>query len=162
MSRLTDIQVTELYLWIEQAAKNNWIFMMKKSLILLRGLPGSGKSTLAEVLSENGKYSVHSIDNYFTDPVTKEYNFNHLNNHLAYRQCEERTRSGMISGDEKIFVDNTFTLEWEMEPYFRMAAEFGYMLFVVTVENRHKSMNIHEVSEEQLEKMAATYKVVLK
>jgi predicted AAA+ superfamily ATPase len=36
-----------------------------KALILLRGLPGAGKSTLAKLLSENGKYPVFSIDDYF-------------------------------------------------------------------------------------------------
>ncbi|EMP07134.1 AAA domain protein [Leptospira interrogans serovar Pyrogenes str. 200701872] len=39
----------------------------EKSLILLRGLPGAGKSRLAKLLSENGKYPVFSVDDYFTD-----------------------------------------------------------------------------------------------
>ena len=38
-----------------------------KSLIILRGLPGSGKSTLAKLLSEDGKYPVFSVDDYFTN-----------------------------------------------------------------------------------------------
>lgn len=67
----------------------------------------------------------------------------------------------MQAGTEKIFLDNTFTLEWEIEPYVEMAAAFNYRLFVVTVENRHKGKNTHGVSEQQLEKMAAKYKVVL-
>ncbi len=37
------------------------------SIILIRGLPGSGKSSLARLLSENGKYPVFSIDDYFMD-----------------------------------------------------------------------------------------------
>jgi len=53
------------------------------SIILLRGLPGSGKSTLAEVLGESGKYPIHSIDKFFVDEQTGEYNFYHLKNHLA-------------------------------------------------------------------------------
>ena len=135
--------------------------MNKHSLILLRGLPGSGKSTLGAVLCENGKYPVLSIDSYFTNAQTGEYIFEHSKNHLAYKQCEEQTRAEMERGCEKIFVDNTFTLEWEMEPYFKLAGEFGYRLFVLTVENRHGNTNIHNISREQLGKMAAKYKLKL-
>lgn len=49
----------------------------EKSLILLRGLPGAGKSRLSKLLSENGKYPVFSIDDYFTDSKTQEYNFDY-------------------------------------------------------------------------------------
>lgn len=132
-----------------------------RSLILLRGLPGSGKSTLAKVLSENGAYPVFSVDDYFTDPVSGHYHFKFDENHLAYKACEENVRQSMEQGIEKIFVDNTFTLEWEMEPYFKLAAQLGYKIFAVTVENRHGGKNVHEISDEQLAKMAAKYKVAL-
>lgn len=132
-----------------------------RSLIILRGLPGSGKSTLAKVLSEDGKYPVLSIDDYFINTETGEYKFEFSENHLAYKSCEERTEASMKNGIEKIFLDNCFTLEWEMEPYFQLAAEYNYQVFVVTVENRHGSENIHAVSNEQLKKMAEKYKVVL-
>jgi len=132
-----------------------------RSLVLLRGLPGSGKSTLAALLSEQGKYPVCSIDSYFTDKETGAYHFDPYSNHLAYKKCEEETANAMQAGNEKVFVDNTFTLEWEMEPYFKMASERGYTLFVLTVENRHGGSNVHHISREQLEKMAAKYKVQL-
>jgi len=133
----------------------------KPSLILLRGLPGSGKSELAKVLSE-GIHPVLSVDDYFTDKETGEYHFRFDKNHLAYKECEHNTLRLMKQRQEKIFVDNTFTLEWEIDPYFKMAAEQDYRLFVVTVENHHGNKNIHHISEEQLEKMAAKYKVKLK
>jgi predicted kinase len=131
------------------------------SLILLRGLPGSGKTTLANLLSEEGKYPIHSIDSYFTDAKTGAYNFEFDKNHLAYKQCEEQTEQSIKQGIEKIFIDNTFTLEWEMEPYFKLASKYKYSLFVLTTENRHGGKNTHHVSEEQIQKMAAKYKVVL-
>ena len=130
-------------------------------LILLRGLPGSGKSTLAKVLCENHKYPVLSIDDYFTDKKTGEYNFEFDKNHLAYKNCELLTRKNMEVKSEKIFIDNTFTLEWEMEPYFKLASEFNYRIFVVTVENRHSGKNTHNISDDQIKKMAEKYKVVL-
>ncbi|AVQ12670.1 AAA family ATPase [Leptospira santarosai] len=134
---------------------------VEKSLILLRGLPGTGKSTLAELLSENGRYPVFSVDDYFTDPKTKEYNFDPKKNHLAYKYCEERVRQEAMSGTSKIFSDNTFTLSWEMEPYFQIASRFGYAVFVVTVENYHNGKNIHSIDDESLKKMASKYKVRL-
>lgn len=130
------------------------------SLIILRGLPGSGKTTLAKVLSEN-RWPVFSIDDYFTDPATGMYSFQFDKNHLAYKHCQERTEQAMKNASEKIFIDNTFTLEWEIDPYFKLAARYNYRVFVITVENRHKGKNIHHISDEQLKKMAEKYKVVL-
>lgn len=133
----------------------------KNSLILLRGLPGSGKSTLARLLSENNTYPIFSVDDFFTDEVTGEYVFNFSNNHLAYKQCEELSRDAMKQNITKIFVHNTFTIDWELEPYFKLASEFNYALFVVTVENYHTNKNTHGVTDEQLHKMADKYKVKL-
>jgi predicted kinase len=130
------------------------------SLILLRGLPGSGKSTLAKELSEHGKYPVFSVDDYFTDE-NGGYRFEFDKNHLAYKHCEERTRSSMEKRIEKIFLDNTFTLEWEMEPYFKLASEYNYRIFVLTVENRHNGKNIHQIPDEHIRKMAEKYSVRL-
>ena len=135
--------------------------MSPRSLFILRGLPGSGKSTIAELLSENGKYPVFSVDDYFTDKATNEYRFEFEKNHLAYKQCEQNTLAHMILGVPKIFVANTFTLEWEMEPYFKMASANNYQVHVLTVENRHGSSNIHGIDEEQLKRMAEKYRMVL-
>lgn len=131
-----------------------------KSLIVLRGLPGSGKSKLAEVLSEKGKYPCFSIDDYFTSE-DGTYNFVHTENHKAYQACQDQVESAMVLGSEKIFLHNVFSMDWEMEPYFRMAAELGYQVFVVTVENRHKGKNLHGIQDDQLRKMAEKFKVVL-
>ncbi len=132
-----------------------------KSIILLRGLPGSGKSTLAGILSENGKYPVHCVDDYFTNPDTGEYHFEFEKNYLAYKSCEENTTRSLEDKIPKVFVANTFTMEWEMEPYFLLAKQYEYSIFVLTVENRHEGINIHGITQEQLEKMASKYKVKL-
>jgi predicted kinase len=131
------------------------------SLILLRGLPGSGKTTLAKVLSEEGKYPVYSVDDYFTNKETGEYLFDYKNNHYAYTQCQEQTEQSMLQKAKKIIVHNTFTMDWELEPYFKLAAAHNYSLFVATVENYHESGNVHDVSAGQLQKMAEKYKVKL-
>jgi len=133
---------------------------MTKALIVLRGLPGSGKSTLAKVLSEDGKYPVYSVDDYFTDE-NGNYHFEFAKNHLAYKDCQQRTDAAMRNNTAKIFLDNTFTLEWELEPYFLMAHHFKYEVHVVTVENYHGNKNIHSIPDDQLQKMADKYKVKL-
>lgn len=135
--------------------------MTIKSLILIRGLPGSGKSTLANILSENNQYPVYSIDDFFTNKKTGEYQFEFQKNHIAYKDCKEKTETSLKNGIEKVFVDNTFTIEWEMKPYFELASRYGYKIFVVTVENRHDGKSIHPISQQQLEKMATKYKVKL-
>ena len=130
------------------------------SIVLLRGLPGSGKSSLARLLSENGKHPVFSVDDFFTDELGN-YKFDHLKNHLAYDLCRNNTEQAMIKSTEKIFVDNTFTLDWEMEPYFKLASEHNYRIYVVTVENYHGEKNIHGITEEQVEKMRSKYRFKL-
>jgi predicted kinase len=130
-------------------------------LIILRGLPGSGKSTLANILSDPTNSVVLSIDDFFTNAQTGEYVFNYFENHLAYKHCEERVKEHMNKNTQRIFLDNCFTMEWEMEPYFKLAAQFKYTVFVLTVENRHGGKNIHHISQNQLVKMAEKYKVVL-
>jgi predicted kinase len=135
--------------------------MSNHHLILLRGLPGSGKTTLAELLSEQGTYPVFSVDDYFTDPVSGAYHFEFKENHLAYKQCEERTKAAMQQGSPKIILHNTFTIGWELETYFKLAAEFDYTVFVCTVENYHGHQNKHHIPDEQIAKMAEKYKVKL-
>ena len=93
--------------------------------------------------------------------LTGEYVFNFKDNHLAYKQCEELTEDAMQQKIPKIFVHNTFTMDWELEPFFKLASQFNYTLFVVTVENYHHNKNTHDVGHEQLIKMAEKYKVKL-
>jgi predicted kinase len=131
-----------------------------RELILLRGLPGSGKTTLALVLSEDGKYPVFSVDDYFTDESGR-YEFRFQENHIAYKNCEESVKAAMHFNSEKIILHNTFTLEWEMEPYFKLAAECNYRVHVVTVENRHDGTNVHDIPNEYVERMRSKFSVKL-
>lgn len=133
---------------------------MIPSLIMLRGLPGAGKSTLAKLLAEDGRWPVYSVDEFFVDPQGN-YQFDYTQNHLAYKQCLANTESAMKSGIQKIFIDHTLTIDWELEQYFKLAQSLQYRVFVMTVENRHHGQNHHGIPESQLQKMAEKYKVVL-
>lgn len=132
-----------------------------QSLIIFRGLPGSGKTTLVHLLNPLEEWPVFSVDDFFTNAETGEYHFEFDKNHLAYKQCVDKTEAAMKQKKAKIFLHNTFTMEWELEPYFKLAKEFGYRVFVCTVENFHGNTNTHGVLEEQIQKMASKYKVQL-
>lgn len=130
-----------------------------KDLIIFRGLPGSGKSTLAELLAGHD-WPAFSVDDFFTGP-DGVYHFDHTRNHLAYAECAAKVENAMKTNVARIFVHNTFTIEWEMEPYFRLASRYGYRVFVSTVENRHGGTNRHGIPHEHIARMAGKYKVVL-
>jgi hypothetical protein len=61
----------------------------------------------------------------------------------------------------KVVVSNTFTQEWEMQPYYDLAKEHGYRVYSIIVENRHGGVNIHGVPQETLEKMKNRFEVQL-
>lgn len=131
-----------------------------KQLILLRGLPGSGKSTFAKSLG-----GIHiEADQYFI--VKGEYKFDASQLKNAHNYCQSQTRAWMShSGEQistdKIVVSNTFTQEWEMDAYFKMAEEFGYQVVCLIVENRHGGVNEHGVPEEKIEQMKNRFEIKL-
>lgn len=147
-----------------------------KSLYLIRGCPGSGKSLLAESLSEQGKYPVLSADMYFEDSKGN-YNWDASKLPDAHKWCKKQTERCMICNDgwwhsaddyrlkhtntNKIFVANTFTQEWEVEPYFELAEKYGYTVFSIIVENRHGNQNTHNVPDEKVQQMKDRFQIKL-
>lgn len=133
----------------------------QKHLIILRGLPGAGKTTLARVLSENGKYPLFSVDDFFTDAKTGKYSFVFSKNHIAYRQCLQHCEKAMKENILKIILHNVFSMQWEMEPYFKLAKQYSYTLHITTVEKYHTHSNTHGITNEQIKKMAKKFMVKL-
>ena len=132
-----------------------------KSLYLLRGLPGAGKSTLAKKLGE----AHFEADMYFTNE-NGQYIFNGADIKKAHEWCQNEVQLAMIlnhtSGlNESIVVSNTFTQEWEMEPYYKLAETYGYRVFSLLVENRHGGENLHNVPEDKIEVMRKRFEVKL-
>ena len=131
-----------------------------KELFLLRGLPGSGKSTLAKSLD-----GIHvEADQFFM--VGGEYKFDASKLREAHNSCLTRVKSYMyiFSGNpksERIIVSNTFTQEWEMEAYYKLAEQYGYKVFSIIVENRHEGVNQHGVPADKLEQMKNRFEVKL-
>jgi predicted kinase len=121
---------------------------MDKILYIVRGIPGSGKSTFAKQLTSN----VFEADHFFYDEKCV-YKFDPSKIKDAHQDCQDNIRHAMQSNIPKIAVSNTFTQEWEMEPYFILAKEYGYGVFTVIVENRHGGKNIHGVPDDKIELM---------
>jgi predicted kinase len=126
------------------------------ALFLLRGLPGSGKSTIAKEL----KAVCYEADQYFMDPEGN-YNFDPTNLKAAHASCVEKTRLAMEHGIQRIAVSNTFTQEWEMKEYQKLARENGYTIFSIIIENRHGGKNVHGVPDEKLKQMKDRFEIVL-
>ncbi len=125
-----------------------------KCLILLRGLPGSGKSTFAKTLG-----GIHvEADHYFMKDG--EYKFDASKLKQAHEHCRTSTEGWMMEG-YNIVVSNTFTQEWEMEPYFGLAKDYGYRVVCLIVENRHGGVNEHGVPADKLEAMKDRFEIKL-
>lgn len=129
---------------------------MEKILYIVRGVPGSGKSTLAKQLTSN----VFEADHYFYD---NDGNYNFIPSEIknAHKECQESVEYAMQSSIKKIAVSNTFTQEWEMEPYFDLAKKYGFTVFTIIVENRHGGTNTHGVPEDKVEQMKNRFEIKL-
>jgi predicted kinase len=135
-----------------------------KILTLLRGLPGSGKSTFALNLVGHD-FLVCEADKYFM--VDGEYKFDGSKLKEAHESCRTMVETYMkdsLVNDQfyrEIAVSNTFTQEWEMQPYFDLAKQYGYMVFSIIVENRHGGENQHGVPAEAIQRMKDRFNVKL-
>ena len=125
-----------------------------KELYLLRGLPGSGKSTLANSI---GGHHVEA-DQYFMDSGTYKFDASKLKD--AHEWCRIRCEEFMQM-ELKTTVSNTFTQEWEMQPYYDLAEKYGYRVYSLIVENRHGGVNEHGVPEEKLVQMKQRFEIKL-
>jgi predicted kinase len=134
---------------------------MEKILYIVRGIPGSGKSTFAKSLG-----GIHiEADQYFVD-VNCNYNFDGSKIKLAHEYCKGQTESWMKTDGtqvnvDRIVVSNTFTQEWEFQPYLKLAEKYGYKVFSIVIENRHDGVNQHGVPEDKIQIMKDRFEIKL-
>ena len=132
-------------------------------LILLRGIPGSGKTTLANIILQqpnNNPQEVLSADDFFVGD-DGEYNFDPTKLIEAHNYCQFRCSERMRQQKVRIVVANTFTQEWEMDEYFKMAERYNYRIHTIVVENRHGNENIHGVPKDKLKQMKKRFEIKL-
>jgi predicted kinase len=130
-----------------------------KTLILLRGLPGSGKSTFAKTLV-NKDYCHKEADMFFVDSEGN-YKFQLSKIRDAHKWCQEEVDFLMKYEHSPLVISNTFTQEWEMKEYYKLAEKYGYTVFSIIVENRHGGVNEHDVPQEKLDQMRNRFEVKL-
>jgi predicted kinase len=127
-----------------------------KELFLLRGVPGSGKTALAN--SIGGTWV--EADHYFLNE-NGDYEFDASKLKYAHKWCQDSVEESMSFQSIKITVSNTFTQEWEMQPYFDLAEKYGYRVYSLICENRHSGVNQHGVPEEKLVQMKNRFEIKL-
>jgi ABC-type glutathione transport system ATPase component len=118
---------------------------MSRRMWLIRGLSGSGKSTLGRILA--GSSYLHEADNYFVggDGV---YRFDPSKLAEAHKKC---LYDATINSNHDVFVCNTFTQRWEMEPYLAHARSKGMEVRVIAVstnltDEQLAARNVHGVT----------------
>jgi predicted kinase len=135
-----------------------------RQLILLRGLPGSGKSTFANFIWND--YAICEADKFFYDKEGN-YNFDATKLRQAHEWCRNEVETRMKDNKAnpqyypEIVVSNTFTQEWEMDGYFKLAEKYGYRVFTIIVENRHGGVNQHGVPDDKLKQMKDRFQIKL-
>jgi predicted kinase len=130
-----------------------------KELFLLRGVPGSGKSTLAKSLIGDKDYCHKEADMYFVDGVGN-YNFKPSLLKEAHQWCRQEVEF-LMKYDHRVVVSNTFTMEFEMQPYYDLAEKYGYRVYSLIVENRHGGVNEHGVPVAKLIEMKSRFEIKL-
>jgi predicted kinase len=129
---------------------------MEKMIYLVRGIPGSGKTTFAKQLTRN----VFEADHYFYD---NDDNYNFIASEIkeAHKECQQYVGYAMESNTPKIAVSNTFTQEWELQPYYELAIKYGYYVTSIIVENRHGGTNVHDCPENMIQLMKDRFNIKL-
>jgi len=121
-----------------------------KVITIIRGVSGSGKSTFARLLDHDESATIICADDHMTNG-DGEYEFDPAKLTSAHKQCFNDAKDACQARVSHIIVANTNTAYWQFRPYLKLAEEFGYSTFVVTMEKYHTSDNIHDVPADILE-----------
>lgn len=131
--------------------------MKKRIVIILRSIPGSGKTTFAKTLQaiceiSNMTFVLCCADEWFED-AQGNYNFKQEELGKAHSWCKNLFKSSLDGLIDVIVVANTSVRADDVKMYRNLAVEADYQVFVLTVENWHEGIDIHNVPAEVKNKM---------
>lgn len=129
---------------------------MISDLTLIRGLPGSGKSTLALLMAKHAGGFHYEADMFFIREGI--YTFEHTKLREAHAWCLYETQKHLIKGDS-VFVSNTFSQQWEAQPYIDFCKKEMFSIQVIECQNSF--VNIHDVPQETLAKMKSRWERII-
>jgi predicted kinase len=116
-----------------------------RDLFLVRGVSGSGKTEFVKKVAHQFDIIVAADD--FMKNDKGEYQFDPTRLAECHQKCIAVVKEAMSNRKARIFVHNTLTTEWEMEPYQTLASDYGYKFHTIIKENRHDGKNDHGVDE---------------
>jgi len=120
-----------------------------RTLYLIRGIAGTGKTTLAEALTP-----WHCAADMMPGLYTKDGYNQHLQGR-SHEWCKDTVEAWMKAGKRKVAVHNTFVLNQYIEPYEKLAHQYGYRFQVIQCEGEHGSL--HDVPEEIMQRWRETW-----
>lgn len=127
----------------------------RSSLVLIRGVSGSGKSTLAKQIKN---WNINTVwleaDAWFYENDEGVYKFVPSEVPRAHGWCQNRARANLEIG-QRVIVSNTFTREFELEPYIKMARFLNATVLIIDVLTQFG--NVHGVPMEMIEKQKARF-----
>ncbi len=138
-----------------------------KRLILICGLPGSGKSTFAEYLAQETGGVALAADDFMTD-ANGEYEFNPTRLKECHAACIAAAEEALMDDGETdtVVIHNTFTMEWERQPYRVLAQKMGAQITELAVMSGQSSAtlalrNAHSVPLDKIVEMRKRFSVAL-
>lgn len=133
-------------------------------LFLVRGPSGSGKSTFADELKRAidrkgyfGNRNLREVnlfenDEFFIDPITKEYKFDRELCPIAAEWTIGRVARVLhVEKNHPCIVANTFTTFNEIRPYMNLAGYFRMWLVVFRMDTEYP--NVHNVPADVIDQM---------
>ncbi len=128
------------------------------TLILVRGLPGSGKTTFVANMMTGDSFEFSA--DYFMYADGQEFDPARLAE--CHKKCQDAVRAVLSeNSNATVFVHNTFTQTWEMEPYFEIAGKTDTLVHTIVVENRHGNNSVHDVPDGTMSRMRQRFDVSL-